>query len=132
MTVTPDPTEPPEPRPGAAAQPPMEVHAHHLRDAADAYDVERGELATLVGQAAAELAAIGDFWGGGKAGSAFARGEGGGAGYEAVSAQVVEGLGALLEAHGSISTRLRLMARRVEVADWDTVAALLALPEPPP
>ncbi|WP_109524967.1 hypothetical protein [Nocardia aurea] len=95
-------------------------------------DVERGELATLVGQAAAELAAIGDFWGGGKAGTAFARGEGGGAGYEAVSAQVVEGLGALLEAHGSISTRLRLMARRVEVADWDTVAALLALPEPPP
>ncbi|MER6946700.1 LysM peptidoglycan-binding domain-containing protein [Nonomuraea sp. NPDC000554] len=118
-------------RPGMTLRLPMEIYPDHLRSVAHVFDVERGELAAAVRQAAEELNAIGDFWGGDKLGTDFFKGQGGGTGYEAVSGRVMEGVEALLEAHEDVPARLRLMADRVQVADWDSVAAVLsAIPEP--
>ncbi|MDP9845890.1 LysM peptidoglycan-binding domain-containing protein [Streptosporangium lutulentum] len=118
-------------RVGMTLRLPMEIYPRHLRSVADAFDVERGELADAVRQAAAELNSIGDFWGTGKEATAFFKGQGDGTGYELVSGRVMEGTEALLDAHKDIPTLLRLMADGVETADWDSVAAILSIPPDP-
>lgn len=118
-------------RPGMTLRLPLEFYPGHVRAVAEVYDAERVELAGFVRQAAAELNGIGNFWGSGQSGTAFFKGQGGAQGYEAASAQVMEGVEALQNAHGEIPARLRLMADRVQVGDWDSVLTTLSeLPEP--
>jgi hypothetical protein len=103
----------------------MEIHNQQFHAAANAFDLEKSELARFVAQAGEELNAIGDFWGGTKEGVTFLKGQGGGSGYEAVTGQIIVGVDRLLDAHGEIAARLRLMAGNVQVADWANVAAIL-------
>ncbi|MCK2218749.1 hypothetical protein MF672_033885 [Actinomadura sp. ATCC 31491] len=103
----------------------MEVHKRRLRSVADVFDQEREELARFVAGAARELEAIGDFRGDGKEGAAFFKGQGGAGGYEAVTGQIMAGTEAWLGAHREIAARLRLMAASVDVADWESIAAIL-------
>ncbi|MED7925118.1 hypothetical protein SMD20_12770 [Nonomuraea sp. LP-02] len=111
----------------------MEIHKKHLRSAADAYDLERESLGEFVRDAAGELNAIGAFWGDDKLGTTFAKGQGGAGGYEAVTGQVMAGVVVWLDAHHEIAERLRLMADVVQVADWATIAQILAeLPQADP
>jgi hypothetical protein len=111
----------------------VEIHRQQIGSSADAYDIEKGELGKFVHEAAKDLNGIGNFWGDGKEGVTFFKGEGGGAGYEAVTGQVIEGIDRFLDAHSEIAARLRLMADNVLVADWDSVAAILsALPPADP
>lgn len=118
-------------RPGTTLRLPMEIYPSHLRSVAGVFEREREELDRFVKEAAADLNAIGNFWGDGEEGTRFFKGEGGGTGYEAVSGQIIEGTEILLDAHSGIPKRLRLMADRVQVADWDSVSAVLAaLPAP--
>lgn len=104
----------------------MEFDKPQIRSAAAAFDLERGDLAKFVAEAAADLNAIGDFWGGTTEGTTFFKGQGGASGYEAVTGQIIEGIEVLLDAHHEIAERLRLMTDNVEVADWDSVAAILS------
>ncbi|MEV0384799.1 hypothetical protein [Nonomuraea sp. NPDC050643] len=104
----------------------MDFDKAQIRLAAAAYDVERGDLATFVAEAAADLNAIGDFWGGTSEGVTFFKGQGGASGYEAVTGQIIEGIEVLLEAHKEIAERLRLMTDNVQVGDWNSVAAILS------
>jgi uncharacterized protein YukE len=104
----------------------MDIGKSHIRSAANAFDHEGGELAEFVATAAAELDAIGDFWGGTAEGVMFFKGQGGGTGYEAVAGQLAAGVQTLIDAHHEIAERLRLMVDNVEVADWDNVAAILS------
>ncbi|MEV2271431.1 LysM peptidoglycan-binding domain-containing protein [Nonomuraea africana] len=113
-------------RQGMRLRLPMEIYPAHVRSVAGAYDLERNDLATFVKDAMDDLNAIGDFWGGGKNGTTFFKGEGGGTGYEAVSGQIAKGVDALLDAHDEISKRLRKMADRVQVTDWDNLIAILS------
>ncbi|WP_157251672.1 hypothetical protein [Nonomuraea typhae] len=107
----------------------MDIDRSRLRATAEAYDVERRDLADAVRRAADELTAIGDFWGTSKPGTTFFKGEG--RGYEAATDQIAKGLTQLDKGHASIAHRLRLMGDVVQVADWDTIAEILArLPEP--
>lgn len=118
-------------RPGMVLRLPMEIYPRHLRAVAGVFEDEGIDLADVVRQAGDDLNAIGNFWGQGTLGTTFFKGEGGGTGYEAVSAQSVQGFESLREGHQGIGGRLRLMADRVEVADWESVAAILAaLPDP--
>ncbi|HUR08258.1 MAG TPA: LysM peptidoglycan-binding domain-containing protein [Nonomuraea sp.] len=112
---------------------PMEIYPGHLRSVAGGFDTEKHDLGEFVNAAAAELNAIGNFWGDGKEGTTFFKGEGGGMGYEAVTGQIIEGIDVLQDAHHEIPKRLRLMADRVQVTDWDNVITVLAaLPTPDP
>ncbi|MBT2232096.1 LysM peptidoglycan-binding domain-containing protein [Nonomuraea sp. NEAU-A123] len=120
-------------RPGMRLRLPMEIYPGHIRSAAGGFDTEKHDLGEFVNAVAAELNAIGNFWGGGKEGTMFFKGEGGGMGYEAVTSQIIEGVDVLQDAHHAIPKRLRLMADRVQVADWDNVTTVLsALPAPDP
>jgi hypothetical protein len=84
----------------------------------------------LVGK---ELDAIGDFWGDGKEGVTFFKGQGGGMGYEAVTGQVMEGIDVFRSAHHEVAIRLLMTGGSVAVADWESVAAMLeTLPPPDP
>jgi hypothetical protein len=104
----------------------MEIHKQVMRSAADAFDIEGGELDRFIDAAARDLEAIGTFWGDDKLGVTFAKGEGGGSGYEAVTGQIMEGTEVLVHAHGEIAERLRLMKDNVEVEDWNMVAVILS------
>ncbi|SEG92033.1 hypothetical protein SAMN05444920_107431 [Nonomuraea solani] len=104
----------------------MEIDKTQIRSAATAFDLERGELGRFIAEAAEDLNAIGDFWGDGKEGTAFFKGQGAAGGYEAVTGQIIEGTEVYLDAHHEIASRLRLMADLVQVADWDSVAAILS------
>ncbi|MFI7444641.1 LysM peptidoglycan-binding domain-containing protein [Nonomuraea indica] len=118
-------------RPGMVLRLPMEIYPRHLRAVAGVFEDEAVDLADVARQAADDLNAIGDFWGQGTLGTTFFKGEGGERGYEAVSGQFTQGLKSLEEGHQGIGRRLRLTADRVEVADWESVAAILAaLPDP--
>ncbi|MFG3438915.1 LysM peptidoglycan-binding domain-containing protein [Nonomuraea sp. NPDC047897] len=124
-------TDPAALRPGMVLRLPMEIYPRHLRAVAGVFAAEGGDLAEFVRQAGDDLGAIGDFWGHDKLGTTFFTGEGAGMGYEAVSDQFERGFASLRTGHRGIAGRLRLMADHVEVADWDSVAAILAaLPEP--
>ncbi|HEX4815156.1 MAG TPA: hypothetical protein VFV66_20635 [Nonomuraea sp.] len=104
----------------------MEFDKAQIRSAAAAFDLERSDLARFVAEAAEDLNAIGDFWGGTTEGVTFVKGQGGASGYEAVAGQSIAGIQVLLDAHHEIAERLRLMTNNVEVADWDSVAAILS------
>lgn len=104
----------------------MEFGKAQIRSAAAAFDLERGDLATFVAEVAEDLNAIGDFWGGTTEGVTFFKGQGGASGYEAVAGQILAGIQVLLDAHREIAERLRLMTNNVEVADWDSVSAILS------
>ncbi|SDL21337.1 hypothetical protein [Nonomuraea jiangxiensis] len=104
----------------------MEFHKAPVRGVAAAFDLEREDLARFVTEAAEDLNAIGDFWGGTTEGATFFKGQGGASGYEAVTGQIIAGIQVLLDAHHEIAERLRLMTNNVEVADWDSVAAILS------
>lgn len=120
-------------RPGMRLRLPMEIYPSHLRSVAGGFDTEKHDLGEFVNAAAAELNAIGNFWGDDKVGTTFFKGEGGGMGYEAVTGQIIEGIDVLQDAHHEIPERLRLMADRVQVADWESVTTVLsALPAPDP
>lgn len=108
----------------------MEYHKAQIRSAADAFDLEKRDLAAFVIEAAADLNAIGDFWGGTSEGVTFFKGQGGASGYEAVAGQIIAGIQVLLDAHEEVADRLRLMTGNVEVADWDSVAAILSMLPP--
>ncbi|MEU6721367.1 hypothetical protein ABZ897_58835 [Nonomuraea sp. NPDC046802] len=111
----------------------MEIHRTQVRSTATAFDREREELAEVVAAARLDLEAIGGFWGDGKEGVTFFKGEGGARGYEAVTGQIIEGTEAFLNAHHEIARRLRLMTDNVQVTDWENVAAILsALPPADP
>jgi hypothetical protein len=114
-------------RQGLRLQLPMEIYPAHLRSVARAFDLERNDLASYVKDAMDELNAIGNFWGGGQPGTTFFKGEGGGTGYEAVTGQIAKGVDANLDGHEEISKRLRLMADRVQVTDWDNVTTILSV-----
>ncbi|MEU8140989.1 LysM peptidoglycan-binding domain-containing protein [Nonomuraea sp. NPDC048901] len=120
-------------RPGMRLRLPMEIYPGHIRSAAGGFDTEKHDLGEFVNAAAAELNAIGNFWGDDKLGTTFLKGEGGRVGYEAVSGQIIEGIDALQDAHHEIPKRLRLVADRTEVTDWENVTTVLAaLPTPDP
>ncbi|MEU8107819.1 LysM peptidoglycan-binding domain-containing protein [Nonomuraea muscovyensis] len=124
-------TDPTAVRPGMVLRLPMEIYPRHLRAVAGVFATEGGDLADCVRQAGDDLNAIGDFWGQDKLATTFFKGEGGGMGYEAVSSQIARDFESLREGHAGIAGRLRLMADHVEVADWDSIAAILAtLSEP--
>lgn len=109
----------------------MEIDRARLRAVAEAYGTERRDLADHVRRAAAELTAIGAFWGGTQEGVTFFKGDGGARGYEAHTDQIAKGLVHLDEAHEQLAERLRLMGDLVRVANWDSIADLLSkLPEP--
>ncbi|MEV0592894.1 hypothetical protein [Nonomuraea cavernae] len=111
----------------------MENHPSQIRSAAKAFDIEREELGGFVDDVAKELGAIGAFWGQGKEGVTFFKGQGGGTGYEAVTGQITEAIEMILDAHEEIPRRLRLMADNVQVTDWANVALVLsALPRAEP
>ncbi|TDD15849.1 hypothetical protein [Nonomuraea diastatica] len=111
----------------------MEIDRSRIGLSAEGFDLEGDDLAEFVTQARDELDAIGDFWGDGNEGVTFFKGQGGGMGYEAVTGQVKEGIEVFVYAHHEIAARLRLMAGNVAVADWESVAAILAtLPPPDP
>ncbi|TDE31062.1 hypothetical protein E1295_40415 [Nonomuraea mesophila] len=109
----------------------MEYHRSGIGSSAEAFDNEASDLADYVTLAGEELDAIGNFWGEGKEGVTFFKGEGGGTGYEAVTGQVMEGLDVFRTAHNEVATRLRLTADSVTVADWESVLAVLAVLPPP-
>lgn len=104
----------------------MDIHRAQLRSAANTFDTEKEDLGGFVAEAAEELNAIGAFWGDDGHGARFVKGEGGAGGYEAVTGQLIQGIEVLLGAHDEIAGRLRLMARLVHVADWESVADILA------
>ncbi|MEW9550688.1 hypothetical protein [Nonomuraea sp. NPDC050783] len=108
----------------------MEIHKEVFRSAADAFDAEGNDLGRFIGAAARDLEAIGAFWGDDKLGATFAGGEGGGSGYVAVTGQIMEGTDVLVSAHRQIAQRLRLMRDGVQVADWSTIATVLAMLPP--
>lgn len=104
----------------------MEIHQPVFDSAARAFDIENDELGRFVAAAASDLEAIGNFWGDGPEGVTFAKGGGGGSGYEAVTGQVMAGVAGLLEAHEKIAGGLRLMAGNVQLTEWALVAAMLS------
>ncbi|MET7337897.1 hypothetical protein [Nonomuraea sp. NPDC005650] len=104
----------------------MEIHKDVIRSAADAFDLEGGNLATFIGEAAKDLEAIGNFWGDDRIGTTFYKGEGGGSGYEAVTGQIMEGCDVLVDAHAEIAKRLRFMMGNIQVTDWNMVAVILS------
>ncbi|NBE98291.1 hypothetical protein FE391_41380 [Nonomuraea sp. KC401] len=111
----------------------MEIDRPRINLSAEAFEIEAGDLAGYAAMAGDELDAIGNFWGEDKEGVTFFKGQGGGMGYEAVTGQVMKGLGVFHSAHSEVATRLRMMAGNVTVADWESVAAVLvALPPPDP
>ncbi|MGP3931718.1 hypothetical protein [Nonomuraea sp. KM88] len=111
----------------------MEIDRPGIESSAEAFEIEAGELAAFVTLMGEELDAIGDFWGDGKEGVTFFKGQDGGMGYEAVTGQVMEGIDVFHSAHQEIATRLRAMSGSVAVADWESVLAILeTLPPPDP
>ncbi|MCG5219412.1 LysM peptidoglycan-binding domain-containing protein [Streptosporangium soli] len=113
-------------RAGMTLNLPMEFYPGHVRSVAGVFDREWETLGDSVRRAVEDLNAIGNFWGDGKEGTAFYTGEGGGRGYQAASTQAAEGADALLEANAEIPRLLRLMADRVETADWNDLTMILS------
>ncbi|WP_336210961.1 hypothetical protein [Nonomuraea sp. LPB2021202275-12-8] len=104
----------------------MEIHRSQIRSAAEAFDEEKENLARFVTGVVQDLNSIGNFWGDGKEGVTFYKGEGAAKGYEAVTGQIIEGVEVLQEAHLEIPKRMRLMADNIRVTDWMTMADLLS------
>jgi hypothetical protein len=114
-------------RPGTRLRmPPMEIYPAYVRAVAAGLEAEGGEIAQRLEAARNALAAIGDFWGGDRLGTRFARGADGAPGYEVTAAQGMAGIAAVAEFYHAVAGGLRAMAGRDEDTEWDNTARVLS------
>jgi uncharacterized protein YukE len=106
----------------------MEIYPTYIRSVANGLNGESTEIATKLESAKATLSAIGGFWGGDAIGTKFYNGADGAPGYEAASAQVLAGVGALADFYKDVAQGLRSMADRTDDIEWEnTIRALSAI-----
>ena len=106
----------------------MEIYPAYIRLVANGLNDEAKEIAAKLESAKRTLSDIGDFWGGDDIGTKFYNGADGQPGYEAASAQVLAGVGALADFYKDVAQGLRGMADRTDDVEWEnTIRALSAI-----
>jgi uncharacterized protein YukE len=108
--------------------PPMEIYPAYIRSVANGLNGESKEIAAKLATAKRALSDIGNFWGGDDIGTKFYNGADGQPGYEAASAQVLAGVGALADFYKGVAHGLRSVADRTDDTEWEnTIRALSAI-----
>ncbi|MFC6083133.1 hypothetical protein [Sphaerisporangium aureirubrum] len=85
---------------------------------------EHTTLSRALSDAAAALAALGDFWGNDEHGQLFHGGGAGRKGYRDASAEAAEHGGTIATAYARIGDNLERMGTNLQVAEWATIGAL--------
>jgi hypothetical protein len=113
----------------ASGAPGLNVSPLGLTHLAKLFDDQGADLSEAAGETVKRLMAIGNFWGDDGAGRAFFEGDGGKAGYGAISADINAEVNALATTYARIGDCLAVMGRNVRLADWASIPNLPEVPE---
>lgn len=107
--------------------PTTEIYPAYIRSVAGGIDEESTTVAAKLRSAQERLSEIGNFWGGDSIGTKFYRGSDGKPGYETASAETEKAVGAFGKFYKNVADRLRAMADRHDVTEWENTIQVLSV-----
>ncbi|MDN3351814.1 LysM peptidoglycan-binding domain-containing protein [Actinomadura sp. DC4] len=107
--------------------PTTEVHPAYIRSVAGGLDEESATITAKILAAEQRLSEIGNFWGNDDVGTKFYRGADGKPGYQTVSTETETAVGAFGQFYKNVADRLRAMADRHDVTEWENTIQVLSV-----